>query len=158
MKAVNFETKVKNWETDRLKRMINIYQREIQAFDINDKIYQRYLDLTEDKRVGYEMLLEDLYNAKNYVDYLNSINPEYLQLYNAGMCEDYYNGSTREVAEAQIKVEEIQKQIHLIESEYPTLLTKHTRGVVWANSCNKKLIAIKNELSSRQENQQGLAQ
>lgn len=146
---MNFETRVKKWEIDRLNRMLNIYQREVQSADINHSSYQQYLGLAEEERFNYEMLLDDLYNAKNYVDYLNSVNPEYLQLYNAGMCEDYYNGSTREVAEAQIKVEEIQKRIYEIETIYPNVLTKQTRGVVWANSCNKKIVIIKNELNNR---------
>ena len=146
----NFKTVIKKSTTDKLNIMLDTYAKILNTTtETSIEVGKKYLQVNPVLRERYESLVSELYYAKSYVNYLNSVNPELVMLYNMGMCDDYYYGSKREVSEAESNVEEIQSKILAIETDSTNQLSKEIRSFVLKNKGQVLISLIKEELDIR---------
>lgn len=157
MNTYKYYTKaIKSFSTDKLKSILSTYESSnLEIDDICLSNFNQYLQLDQSVREKYENLLEGLHCSKIYLDYLNDVNPERYILWKMGMCDEFYNGSLREVHQTQSYIDEYQRQISEMEtSECPFEITKNTRDYICSKNNINRINIIRQELMSREtENQ-----
>ena len=150
-----FKKRIQGRSTQQLENMLSQYQ--IQLAELLSKNntkqhvekYDLYLSVDCEIRTSHNKLLDMLECANRKAKHLNDINPELFELYHAGECNYYLNGSIEEIAIAEEHAKAVSNQVKNLEAQYPNLKHKNCgmiTEIYYYNLLKHKILIIKREL------------